>query len=241
METRAFRASILATTLCAITAVLAQGQLPSQETDDATLDRVVAPFFSNHEPAFDAILRFGRQNHIPLGIVVDDEICSTVLTEFRTERVPARMALAEFVKKLPSYRWDSEYGVVVFGPEAIPEATAQFLALEPPAYSVPEETLQGQAIYTWMNIRAILRPHEGTAFNILSSRQSEKWPTLALDHTTIRRTLDRLVGRKQGGAWILSAFKDLSKVADRRPFSVADYSDPAFDRLTSPCTKAEDR
>jgi hypothetical protein len=143
--------------------------------------------------------------------------------------------LDEIAKKIPSYHWKLEEHVVVFAPDRIPDATNQFLAIEPPPYAIPEEILPGQALYAWMNIRAVLRPQEGTAVNILSSAQSEKWPALALNHLTIGQTLDRLVARRAGGAWILLPFKDLSKAADRRPFWVAGYSDGIFGQLSSQC------
>jgi hypothetical protein len=215
------------------------GQSLPPGTHDSLLDRTVAQFSSDQEPAFEAILRFGRENNIPLGIIIGGQFCSIVLVDFRTERAPLRTVLEELAKKLPSYHWKLEDQVVVFAPDNVPEATVQFLAVDPPPYAIPEETLQGQALYAWMNIRAVLRPQEGTAVNILSSAHSEKWPALTLSHLTIRQVLDRLVARNAGGVWILRPFQDFSKVADRRPFWVMGYSDRAFGRLSSRCPSSE--
>jgi hypothetical protein len=87
-----------------------------------------------------------------------------------------------------------------------------------------------------MNIKAVLRPEEGTAFSILSSPKSEKWPALALSNVTIQQALNSLVARKAGGAWILLPFEDLGKVADRRPFWVMSYSDDMPQQITSWCS-----
>ena len=90
-----------------------------------------------------------------------------------------------------------------------------------------------------MNIKAVLRPEEGTIVNILSSSQSEKWPALSLNQLPIEQILDRLVARKRGGVWILLPFKDLTKVADRRPFFVMGYSENGFEQLSSRCPDSE--
>jgi len=242
MDSETVRGFIRAAILVAVAAVagmIGLGYPLPPRSDDSALDRVVAPFSSDHEPAFEAILRFGRENNIPLGVIVGNQFCSTVLIDFRTQRASVRSVLEELAKKLPSYHWTLEDNVVVFAPDHIPEATDQFLAVEPPTYAIPEETLQGQALYAWMNIRAVLRPEEGTAVNILSSSKPEKWPALTLNHLTIRQILDRLVARGTGGVWILLPFKDLAKVADHRPFSVMGYSDNVFGQLSTQCPNSE--
>jgi hypothetical protein len=239
MDSKAVCGLIFATILVATSSMLGWAHPHPPGTDDSFLDRAVAPFYSNDEHAFEAILRFGRENNIPLGVVVGDQLCSTVLSDFRTERAPARKVLDELAKNLPSYHWKLEDQVVVFTPDKLPEATLQFLAMEPHPYAIPEETLQGQTAYAWMNIRAVLKPQEGTAFNFLSSPRSEKWPALALSNMTIEQILDRLVARKTGGVWILLPFKDLSKVSDSRPFWVMGYADTGFEQLRSGCPHSE--
>src|SRR5215469_3657728 len=89
--------------------------------------------------------------------------------------------------------------------------------------TIPEDTLQTQVVFAWMNIRSSLRPNEGTAFDILSSPQSVKWPSLALNNLNVE--LDHLITRKRGGVWILFFFDDLDKAVDNSPFGVMGYSD----------------
>jgi len=102
--------------------------------------------------------------------------------------------------------------------------------------TIPEDTLQTQVVFAWMNIRSSLRPNEGTAFDILSSPQSVKWPSLALNNLNVE--LDHLITRKRGGVWILFFFDDLDKAVDNSPFGVMGYSDDPRDR-TSPCSRPE--
>lgn len=195
------------------------------ELHDSLLNRSVAAYYSNDEAALQAILRFGSDSHIPLGLVVDDQLCSTVISGIKIEHASAEAVIREFAKRLPSYHWDVEDQAVVFVPNSVSEGVARFLTVMPPPYTVSEDVLQGQAVWAWMDIRAALRPREGTAFNILSSVDSEKWPALALRDMTVRQVLNRLVARKGGGAWVLIPFRDFDKVADHRPFWVLDYSD----------------
>ena|SRR5215472_14258143 len=89
-----------------------------------------------------------------------------------------------------------ENETVVFLPDDIPAATPSFLELRVPNYSIPEDTLQTQVVFAWMNIRSSLRPNEGTAFDILSSPQSVKWPSQALNNLNVE--LDHLITRKRG-------------------------------------------
>ena len=201
-----------------------RGPVPAR-ADDSPLKRPVEAFYSNDEPALSTILRFGRENNIALGLVVGDQLCSTTITAFRVEHATVEVVLRTFGQKLPSYRWDVENGAVVFAPDNIPEPVAKFLAVVPPPYVIAADTLQGQAALAWMDIRAALRPQEGTAFSVLSSPQSVKWPVLAVRDVTVRELLNRLVARNKGGAWVVFPFRDLDAAADHRPFWLLDYTE----------------
>jgi hypothetical protein len=204
--------------------------------DDPLLSRIAPSFNSTNESAISAILRFGREAKIPLGIVLDKQLCSARFEELRIDHASARTALDQLAAALTSYSWSLEDGTVVFAPLDLHTSTARFLSLVVTPYNVPEDTLQAQAGYEWLNIRASLRPNEGTALSILSSAKSRRWPPLSLGSTTVREVLNRLVGRSPGGAWILFPIEDIEKAAESRPFQLIDYSSPV--EPTSPCSSA---
>jgi hypothetical protein len=204
--------------------------------DDPLLSRIVPSFSSTNESAISAILRFGREANIPLGIVLDKQSCSLRFEELRIDHASVRTALDQLTAGLTSYSWSLEYGTVVFAPLDLAVATTRFLSLVVNPYDVPEDTLQAQAGYEWMNIRASLRPNEGTALSILSSAKSRRWSPLSLGSTTVKEVLNRLVGRNPGGAWILFPIEDMEKAAENRPFQLIDYSSPV--EPMSPCSNA---
>jgi hypothetical protein len=191
------------------------------------------------ESAFDAMLRFGRENKIPIGLVFRDRLCSTRTGQLSIEHSSVRNALQELAKEVPSYSWKSEDDAVIFVPDDIPAATSTFLALSVSNYSIPEETLQAQVAYAWMDIMASLRPNEGTAVDILSSPEYVKWPSLAFKNLNVEQVLDHLIARKAGGVWILLPFDDLDKAADKRTFWVIGYSDDPQGQAASSCLYIE--
>ena len=193
--------------------------------DESLLKRPVEAFESNGEPALIAILRFGRENHIPFGVVVSAPLCQAKITGLKIEKSSAEVALRKLSEKLPSYGWDVEESVVVVAPTDIAKPVARFLAVVPPEYKIAEDTAQAQLAWAWMNIRAALRPQEGTAFDILTATESVKWPALTVRDITVRQLLNRLVARDKGGAWLIYPFPDFEKVADRRPIQVLDYTE----------------
>lgn len=222
--------------LLLFTAIFGIGSDRHPAPDDPLLSRIVPSFNSTNESAISAIVRFGREANIPLGIVLDKQLCSLRFEEQRIDHASVRTALDQVSAALTSYSWSLEYGTVVFAPLDLPTATARFLSFVVSPYNVPEDTLQAQAGYEWLNIRASLRPNEGTALSILSSRKSLRWPPLSLSSITVREVLDRLVDRNPGGAWILFPIEDIEKAAESRPFQLIDYSSPV--EPMSPCSSA---
>jgi hypothetical protein len=214
-------------------AILGFGMPRRPATDDPLLSRTAPAFNSTNEAAISAILRFGREGNLPLGLVLSERLCSASLKELRINRGTVRAALDQLSSALPSYNWSLEHGTVVLAPVVVPAAAAEFLAVPLNPYLLPEDTLQAQAAYEWLNIRGSLRPNEGTAFSVLSSKASPKWPALSLGSTTIKDALDRIVARSPGGAWILSPIDDIGKAAESRPFQLVDYSNP--EDALSPC------
>ena len=201
----------------------------------SVLGRHIPRFASIHESPTKAILRFGRENKIPLGLVVSPELCESEPVDLALEEVTVREVLDRLTKGVPSYTWHLQDGVVVFAPANRSPVTARFLSLRIAPYTIAKDTLEAQATYAWMNIRATLRPQEGTAFSILSSPDAVKYPELKLGAVSVEKMLNSLVGRNDGGAWILFPFSKFEELANSRPFEVAGYSNSWPPALASPC------
>jgi hypothetical protein len=231
--------SLMRTILLATAAVLSFCTHWRLMAEDSILDRPVKSFYSSNESAFDAILRFGSENKIPIGLVFTHRLCSTRIRQLSIEHTSARIALQELAREVPSYSWKLDDDTAIFVPDDIPAATSTFLALRVSNYSISEETLQAQVVYVWMDIKSSLRPSEGTAFNILSSPKWVKWPSLTLNNLNVEQVLDHLIARKAGGIWILLSLDDLDKAADKRPFWVIGYSDDPQGQAAASCTYIE--
>ena len=132
MVSRKIRPLLRIIALSTFTGVLVLRGPEPVRADDSPLKRPVEAFYSNDEPALSAILRFGREHNIALGLVVGDQLCSTTITGFRVEHATVEVVLKTFGKMLPSYHWDVENGAVVIAPDNIPEPVARFLAVVPP-------------------------------------------------------------------------------------------------------------
>jgi hypothetical protein len=207
----------------------------SSSADDVLLGREVARFSSANENIFDALLRFGRVNHVPMGLVLSLGPCSTVLSDVKIGHVSVQEALTRLTHEIPSYSWRLENGAVVIAPKDLPSATTMFLDTKVAPYRISQDTLQAQVAYAWMNIRATLRPNEGTAFNVLSTPQSPKWPALSVGNITVLELLNRLIARGSSAAWILVPSDDLQQIAASRPFWVVDYSSSGPQEHSTAC------
>jgi len=205
---------------------------------DPILAQSVKSFRSADESVFEAVLRFGRENHVPLGLVIRPRLCSIKTTHVNFQNASVQTVLQGLMKQLPSYNWNPEDGAVVLVPSELPAATAAFLQTKVPTYTIAEGTLQAQAAYSWLDIRASFRPAEGTAFSVLSSPESPRWPPLQVGDISVRQLFDQLVARKTGAAWILPEFADLAKAEETRPFSVGDYADIGFERALDACASS---
>ena len=126
---------------------------------------------------------------------------------------------------LPAYRWDSDGNVIVFAPDK------DHPLRQPDSSASCRPGMLSPRVHCNHNspgldgMRAALRPREGTAFDVLSSPAAVGWPALAFSDVPIRDVLNRLVGRKDGAAWILLPFEDSTRFRDHRPVLVVDYTE----------------
>lgn len=166
-------------------------------------DKVIERFDANNQVALQALLRFGFENRIPMGIVLNDRsLCETTI-DFKSKNTRLRATLAALISKVPNYNWTIENGTVVLRPTAVMQDDLTLLDMMIPRFAAPAGPLKEQRLYLWMDVRAILRPDEGTILNSLSSEADIKYPPLRLTNMTVEQILNTLVSRPPYGAWIL--------------------------------------
>jgi len=204
----------------------------AQEPKPLTLDNVqIESFDSNGMSIASSIVRFGVQTKIPLGIVIsDDGACKTPL-KFQAEHESAKDVLDHLAKAI-GYAWTFQNGVVVIHPREMSLEASQLLNTVIPRYAAPEAKLDAQRRFLWMDVRAVLRPGEGTIVNYATTSTDELLPAVDLHNIRLLDALNRTVSVKSGGEWILLPLpKDMREAADHSYIQMISYSNgdhPSF-------------
>ena len=175
---------------------------------------------------------------MPLGVILADQRFCEIKVNIKSEKQSALSILNQMVSQLDGYKWAIEDGVVVIEPKDITKAASEFLRLVVPRYASPEGKIEAQNMYLWMDVRAILRPSEGTALHILSSGADVTLPPIDVKNESIRKNLNRLVLRPPGGAWVLSPIVNEITTLKRMPTFVMSYADEKRDSYDVDCTPA---
>jgi len=161
------------------------------------------PQTATRTPALQAILRLGQTAQQPVGIILgDDSLC-----RYRVNMSATKDAFPGLVDRIlaqvSGYRWSLRDGVAIMQPNSLLPDTAKLLALTIPRYGAPRSTLVEHAAFLNMDIRALLRPNEGTLGDILSSPDEAKTGPIELRDLTVEQILNYLVKQGKGGAWLL--------------------------------------
>ena len=186
-----------------VSAVLSSAAAPAQHKDLALGSRVIGHFESKGEPAIQAALRFGMENKIPLGLVLASSSLCETMTDFQSDNATVLDTLEGLASRMPQYAWSIEDGTAVLKPRVAPQSASTLLDMVIPHFAAPLGPLKEQRLYLWMDVRAILRPNEGTLLNFLTSEAEPKFPPLQLTNVSVEQILNRLVSRQPYAAWIL--------------------------------------
>lgn len=186
----------------------------------------VAKFESHGETAIHALLRFGADARIPLGIVLTDERLCKATIDFAAEDQPAGSILDGLVKQINGYQWSAKDSVAVIEPSAMAPSTAQILSIILPRFAAPEGPIKAQQAYLWMFVKAIFKPSAGTIIHVVTSPQEHNFPAIDMGQVSLEHALNRLVSRNPVGAWVLFPVPDdISKATDHQFAKAVIYSD----------------
>jgi hypothetical protein len=187
--------------------------------------------------ALQQILAIGRENHLPLGIVVPDRtLCSTRLT--LSEREPSVQALlAEINQQFPTYRAELLDSTVNIEPRNLPAQDARLLDTRIDQFTSRSATHQGMGVHLWMFIRAVLVPGESTGFAGGSSTHAERLTGIHVEQQSVAQILNLIVRKGHGGLW---AVRNLQPGWERSspvlPYEIFAYSDEysGFENFSCP-------
>ena len=209
----------------------------AQRRPPASYETTTVTLFESHgEPAIQAVLRFGMASRIPLGLILaDDSLCRAQI-DLRVVNQSAAKALDALVSRLTGYVWTVRDGFVIVQPRELPQASLSVLNMVIPRFAAPEGPLKEQQLYLWMDIRAILRPEEGTLLNLVTSPREPKAAAIELRNASVEQILARLVSRAPIGAWVLfPVSEDLKRAAAHQLAILIQYGEDTKNIRTVTC------
>jgi hypothetical protein len=184
-------------------------------------DPKVSKFAVTKVSAIQALLQLSRQEHLPMGIVEDDDALCKSMVSYSAENVPASAVVDGIVAQVPAHAWKRSRDSTVFlvTPMSPRLVTNQFLQLVDRRLGPTKDTLQGLEMTLWVHIRYILYPDKGTAGSILSSTHPRVYELEAKD-ASVQQILDRMAVLTKG-AWVLRPLPPtLANLAGDLPFSI---------------------
>ena len=185
------------------------------------------PQATTHTSALQVILRLGKTAQQPVGIILGDNSLCRYGVNVSATKGAFPDSIDRILAQVPGYRWSLRDGVAIAQPSSLPPDTAKLLALTIPRYRAPRSTLVEHAAFLNMDIKAVLRPDEGTLGDILSSPDEAKTGPVELRDLTVEQILNYLVKQGKGGAWLLFPVpRDYRSAADRQFVQLVSYQDP---------------
>ena len=200
----------------AVPCALANGRSPVAHADPK-----VSRFTVSRVSAVQALLQLSRNEHLPMGIVEDDDTLCKSMVSYSAENVPASAVMDGIVAQVPGHAWKRSQDSTVFlvAPVSPRSVTTQFLQLVDQRLGPTKDTLQGLEMTLWVHIRYILYPDKGTAGSILSSTHPRTYELEAKD-ASVQQILDRMAVLTQG-AWVLRPLPPtLANLPGDLPFSI---------------------
>lgn len=175
--------------------------------------------------ALGALISIGWQNKMPLGIVIEgDTLCTHQITDDNSE-----FTVAELIRQIevlvPGYTGQIRDGVLFVHPKAMASSTLSTLNLVVPRFSSPPASVQEVGVSLWMYIRALLVPHEGSAFVGGSQRSAESLPSFEVANATVQHILNLTISKQTGGLWTMRDIPvDWTANPKTIPYEILSYS-----------------
>jgi len=176
------------------------------------------------------------ENRVPLAIILGDDALCQHKVEVSSQNEPIQDVASRILALIPGYKVDVADDVLTIHPSIMPQAASLLLSSVIPRFAVLEGGIQEQQAYLWMHVRSIFRPSEGSFSSILSSPGAPAMPAIETRNLTVQQTLNRLISRKSGGAWVLLPIVgDLEVAVDHQLLRLTNYADPSSIQERTSC------
>lgn len=193
--------------------------------NDETVSQQTFSFDMKNSSLLQGLLKFGSENQLPLGIVLQpgDLLCRTTRS-LSIKEAPAGQIIEKILEG-SDYVAENKRGVWTVMPRNIPAGSSYLLNTRMEQFGTMRTTLQGLGIILAGYIRAHLRPNEGYAGDIVSSTTAENVEPFTLHNVTVEETANHIVTLAGKGIWILYAVPDNPREVVARHLYIYGYKD----------------
>ena len=210
--------SLLILFIAAACFLCAQGK---QANQSSTADPIVSRFAVSELPAVQALLQLSRSEHVPLGIVENDQRLCETRVSYAGENVSASTIAEEIATQVPGYVWqrDSNSQISLILPVSPQPSATQFLSIVESRFGPIKGNVQMIGTMLWVYIRATLYPSQGTGGSVLGSLTDRSF-TFEARNENIQEILNRIAILSKG-TWILRPLPPtLINLGSELPFSI---------------------
>jgi hypothetical protein len=179
--------------------------LDSQGRSDAStsLTRRVPFFEVKARNLVDALLSFGAQEHIPIGIEYIDKAAfqQRINLEFRERNVGE---ILDALTHPVGYRWFMPEGVVLVTHDGALVGKSNLLNTRIPEFRIAETSMHEAGLALSLHLYFVLNPKSGgIAGDSLGGNLAFRAGPFDLKNATVREILNQIVSQHGNGAWIV--------------------------------------
>jgi hypothetical protein len=205
-----------------------------QEKAPRTFDRLSV--VSLNGIAAKAIVQVAIDNHLPLGLVLDKNVCVIQLHSPNPIEMSAAQLASELNRQLPTYNFTWANGILTGKPRALSPNLADLLGYRIREFKTNNtDTHLSMADTLWMFAKGQLYPDQGTGFMGGVPPNEEIVAGFSASNGTIEQILDHIARLGSGAAWIVKTGPTDWRRIGAIPFTVFDFTGDADELSHSIC------
>ncbi len=188
----------------AIVLFCTSGMIYAQSRATSTLSpsRRVAFFAVNQRNLIDALLSFGGQEHIPIGIEYIDKAAfqQSISVEFRERNVKE---ILDAITHPVGYRWFINGSVIMVTHDGALVGKSNLLNTRIPQFRIGETRMHEASLALSLHLYFVLNPNSGgIAGDSPGGNLAFRVGPFDLKNATVRYILNQIVSQHSNGAWI---------------------------------------
>jgi hypothetical protein len=164
-----------------------------------------------------ALITFGSETHIPIGVVLETEKPHQLCEDNRHVTIRDR-PISEFLDALlaqSNYAWSVNDGVIAIRPSHLADQVNRVLTMKFDRFGGMQTTMQGLGISLKAWIYSRLHPEaNGFATDIISSPDAEQFAQFEVRDASVEQILNKIVSLGNKGIWILQMRRGVESNTD---------------------------